>query len=72
MSVDIPFDSMSFAERLHVLEMAWDSLRRKPDELPSPEWHKDLLEERRRRIESGETTISSWDEAKKRLDQLGQ
>lgn len=26
MSVHIPFDSMSFAERLEVLEMAWDSL----------------------------------------------
>ena len=42
-----------------------------PSELPVPDWHRELLAERRRRIESGEATISSWEDAKKRLNELG-
>jgi hypothetical protein len=38
----------------------------------SPEWHREVLEERRRRLEDGRATISSWTDAKARLMQLGE
>jgi putative addiction module component (TIGR02574 family) len=44
---------MSRAERLAAMEALWDSLREEEAEIESPEWHRDVLEERRRRIESG-------------------
>ena len=68
MSIDLPLDSMSAIEKLKVIESVWASLESPPD---MPEWHREVLAERKRRLESGETTVSSWEEAKKRFNDLG-
>lgn len=70
MSNELPLDSMSNIEKLKVIEAVWSSLS-DPSELPVPDWHREILAERRRRLESGEATISSWEDAKKRLNELG-
>ena len=62
---------MSISEKIQVMELVWESLRQRPDDLPSPEWHRQVLEERTRRLTSGEATVSTWDEAQKRLNELG-
>jgi len=71
MSIDVPVDSMSVAEKLQVLEQVWASLRKDGDDLPSPEWHGAVLRERSARLKSGEATVSDWDEARKRFEGLG-
>lgn len=65
MSVDLPFHEMSLRDKLELMEALWDDLSRSPDTLPSPEWHKEVLDERRQRIESGEETFSDWESAKR-------
>ena len=70
MSVDLPLGSMSTSEKLRLMESIWDSLRTAPD-LPVPEWHREVLEERTRRIEAGEVEFSDWEEVKQRLSRLG-
>jgi hypothetical protein len=70
MSTDLPLDSMSTIEKLKILETVWESLHDAPD-LPTPEWHREVLAERKQRLESGETTVSTWEDAKKRLNELG-
>lgn len=67
MPVDVPLNQMSFAEKLQLMEALWDDLSRTPTELESPEWHKDVLEECRRRAESGEEAFADWEAAKKRI-----
>jgi putative addiction module component (TIGR02574 family) len=71
MSVDIQIDSLSVAEKVQLLETVWESLCAHPGDVQSPEWHREVLEERRRRLEDGRATISSWADAKARLTQLG-
>ena len=39
-------------------------MSRNADALESPEWHRDVLEERERRIASGEARFSEWEAAK--------
>lgn len=34
------------AERLQLVEEIWASLAQSPEEVPVPEWHRDLLDER--------------------------
>ncbi len=70
MSLDLPLNSMTISEKLHLMESIWDSLRGSPD-LPAPEWHREVLEERTRQIEAGEVEFSDWDDVKTRLDKLG-
>ncbi|MEO1527515.1 MAG: addiction module protein [Planctomycetota bacterium] len=72
MPQDIPLDSMSVSEKLQLMEEVWTSLCENTGDVQSPDWHEEVLTERRRRLESGETKVSSWDEAKARLSKLGQ
>ena len=50
---------MSRIERLQAMESLWDSLMDEESEMESPEWHRDILEERKRKIETGEAEFIS-------------
>ena len=50
---------MSRIERLQALEALWDSLIDEESEIKSPEWHSDILEERKRKIETGQAEFIS-------------
>lgn len=45
---------MSITERLQTMEALWDSLTHEKVELDSPDWHVDILSERKKKIENGE------------------
>ncbi len=57
---------MSIIERLQTMEAIWDTLLYDETEIESPEWHQDILEERRRKIESGSAKFLSVAELKER------
>lgn len=50
---------MSRIERLQAMEPLWDSLIDEEAEIESPEWHRVILEERRREIEAGKAEFIS-------------
>jgi Putative addiction module component len=64
MTVTLPLNEMSLSEKLQIMEALWDDLSRNADTLESPEWHRDVLEERERRIASGEARFTDWEHAK--------
>ena len=57
---------LPIGERLEVMEQIWDSLRDEVQEISSPSWHGAVLEERRKKIESGEATFTTLDQLKSR------
>jgi hypothetical protein len=67
MSIELPIDSMTTAQKLEAIEALWASLCKNPSDVESPEWHAEILAERKRRLESGEATVSDWKSAKKRI-----
>jgi len=60
----IEIKKMSVIERLQAMEAIWDSLLYEESEIESPEWHKDILEERKRKIEDGKAEFISLKELK--------
>jgi hypothetical protein len=58
---------MTIAEKLRVMEELWDDLRSTARQVPVPQWHKDLLEDRERLVETGEAQFADWETAKKRI-----
>jgi hypothetical protein len=46
-------EKMSLTERLQVMDQLWDSLTRNGDEIPSPDWHQEVLADRKARAERG-------------------
>ena len=69
--MNIPIDQMSVSEKLEAISLIWDSLSSNPNAIPIPDWQRVELEKRLMRLDSGETTTSTWDEAEKRFDELG-
>ena len=55
---------MSTVKRLQTLEALWDSLLHDESEIGSPEWHNDVLEERKRKIKNGKAEFITLEELK--------
>jgi len=48
-TVPIPppgFDDLSLDEKVDYVQSLWDQLAAKPDEIPVPDWHRQILDER--------------------------
>ena len=67
MSTDISLDKMTVAEKLALMERLWADLSRQPEDVPSPQWHGDVLAQRMAAVRDGRTDFVSWDDAKRRL-----
>jgi putative addiction module component (TIGR02574 family) len=67
MDLALPLDKMSVEEKLRALELLWEDLARTPSSVPSPAWHKDVLEARERRLREGKEKSIPWDEARQSL-----
>jgi len=63
MSVDLPLDQMSLGEKLELMERLWADLSRREDDFPSPDWHRDVLRERKRLVDEGKLKFLDWDQA---------
>jgi len=59
-------DSMTNAEKVNTMEYIWNALTAHYA-AAVPEWHKDVLEARRRKIESGEVGYLSVEESEAHL-----
>lgn len=49
----IDIEKMTVSERIQAMEELWDSLIKQDYEIESPSWHKDILEQRKKKIENG-------------------
>ena len=54
-------------ERLQTMDQLWDSLTRDCDEIPSPNWHQDVLADRKARAQRGEAKFLTLTELRSRL-----
>jgi hypothetical protein len=61
MTVALPLEQMTVAEKLQAMEELWADLSR-DENLESPAWHEQILRER-----AGETNFVDWETAKKQL-----
>lgn len=58
---------LSLREKLQLMEAIWEDLRGRVDAMGVPEEHRQILDERRSRVASGEATILDWDKVKHTL-----
>jgi len=67
MALDLPLDDMSTEEKLLLIENIWDNIRQSAEDLDSPGWHEESLEERKQAIEEGRSQFVDWDKAKENI-----
>jgi hypothetical protein len=58
---------MSVAERLQAIEQLWDALCRESGDMASPEWHREILANRKLRAERGEARFLTLAQLRIRL-----
>ncbi len=58
----LEIEEMSTIDRLQAMEALWDSFLREKSEIDSPEWHRDILENRKRKIKNGKAEFISLEE----------
>jgi hypothetical protein len=67
MTVMLPVDQMTVEEKLRTMEILWDDLRRNEENIPVPQWHKELLDERERLVREGKAHFEDWETVKKHI-----
>ena len=67
MATTLELDRMTVQEKLAAMEALWADLSRNPENVPVPQWHKDLLDERERAVEEGSAKFMDWETAKKQI-----
>lgn len=58
---------LPLSEKLQIMEAIWEDLRVRATEVPVPQWHRDLLDERRTAVVENREEIFDWDEVKHSL-----
>ena len=60
-------EQMTLKQKLEAMELLWKSISQKPDQVPSPEWHREIVADRIAKIDKGEAKFLSIEEARQRL-----
>jgi hypothetical protein len=58
---------LPLAEKLQIMEAIWEDLCAQAELAPVPQWHKDLLDERRKAVAEGREELLDWDSIKDSL-----
>lgn len=67
MSETIRIEHLSREEKLRVMEAIWEDLSREAEQVESPDWHREALEETDRRLKAGQERLMDWPDAKEAL-----
>ncbi len=67
MPYNLPLKDMTLQEKLDAMELLWEDLVRTPEAIESPPWHKEVLDERLRKLKEGKTQFVDWETAKEAL-----
>lgn len=73
MAIDLSsdkLDALPVAMKVRLLEQVWQSLCCQPDTFASPDWHADVLVERRQRLVEGSAKRIPWNKAEAQLQRL--
>ena len=58
---------LSVAQRLEIAAAIWDSLAAAPGNVPVPDWHREIVEQRLE-DDDAETTGESWSDVRRRIE----
>jgi putative addiction module component (TIGR02574 family) len=58
---------LPLAEKLQIMEAIWEDLRAQAEGVPVPQWHRDLLDERRKAVEEGREELLDCDSVRDSL-----
>ena len=67
MPTTINMDELSIQEKIQIMESLWVELSKNADKVESPDWHKNVLQERENNIKEGKDQFIDWNTAKNNI-----
>lgn len=67
--VSLNLKEMTVEEKIATMEALWADLSRNPDQMESPDWHKDALAEAQASVEDGTARFRALSEVKRRINE---
>lgn len=67
MSIALPLDKMSVADKLETMETLWEDLSRHAGDIAVPSWHYDVLADREIAVREGTESFIDWETAKNQV-----
>ena len=61
------FDELTVEEQIDYVQSLWDRIASTPDQVPVPDWHRAVLDERLRDYDANPDAGESWDVVRDRL-----
>ena len=61
------FDDLSVEEKLDYVQSLWDRIVAHPDEIPVPEWHREIIEDRLAAHRADPGAARPWNEVREEL-----
>ena len=63
MPIELPLGRMTLGDKLEAMEVLWTDISRQPAALPSPDWHRSVLDERRHLAAQSKLKFLNWNTA---------
>ena len=60
-------EEMTPSQRAELMEALWKVMAQRSEEIESRDWHREVLEERRKAVENGEVEYIDWEVAKQQI-----
>jgi putative addiction module component (TIGR02574 family) len=61
------FDQLTVEEQIDYVQLLWERIAATPDQVPVPDWHREVLDERLKDFEANPDTGESWEIVRDRL-----
>ena len=58
------FDDLPIEDQIDYVQSLWDRIAAKPDQIPVPEWHRQVLHERLAAYQANPEAAKAWEEVR--------
>ena len=58
------FDDLNVDDQIEYVQALWDRIAAKPDQVPVPDWHREIVEERLRDLDAHPDASRPWEKVK--------
>jgi putative addiction module component (TIGR02574 family) len=61
------FDALSIDEKIDYVESLWDHIAAHPDDIPAPDWHRQIIRERLAAHQNGKAQGKEWEDVEREI-----
>jgi putative addiction module component (TIGR02574 family) len=61
------FDALSIDDKIDYVQSLWDCIAARPEDVPVPHWHREIIKERLAATRAGQDQSKDWEEVEREI-----